>query len=83
VIFLPTSDVFSVHAKKNAYNPEIRYFFYLTNVDTMLLTEVVGDANECCQQENLIGIGQLQSGMNALRMLLHYATRSTKPPPED
>jgi hypothetical protein len=48
--------------------PEIRYFFYLTNVDTMSPTEVVGDANKRCQQENLIG--QLKSGMNALRMPL-------------
>jgi hypothetical protein len=42
--------------------PEIRYFFYLTNVDTMPPTEVVGDANQRCQQENLIG--QLKSGMS-------------------
>jgi hypothetical protein len=31
-------------------------------------TEVVGEANKRCQQENLIG--QLKSGMNALRMPL-------------
>ncbi|MDR1491814.1 MAG: transposase [Planctomycetaceae bacterium] len=49
--------------------PEIRYFFYLTNVRTMTLSEVVFDANKRCNQENLIG--QLKSGMKALRMPLN------------
>jgi hypothetical protein len=48
--------------------PEIRYFFYLTNVRNMSASEIVFDANKRCNQENLFG--QLKSGMNALRMPL-------------
>ena len=49
--------------------PEVRYFFYLTNVRNMSASEVVFDANKRCNQENLFG--QLKSGMNALRMPLN------------
>ncbi len=48
--------------------PEIRYFFYLTNDKTRTAPEVVFDANDRCDQENLIGV--LKSGMNAIRMPL-------------
>jgi hypothetical protein len=48
--------------------PEIRYFFYLTNDETRTAPEVVFDANDRCDQENLIGV--LKSGMNAMRMPL-------------
>ena len=48
--------------------PEIRYFFYLTNDDVRTPEEVVFDANDRCDQENLIGV--LKSGMNAMRMPL-------------
>ena len=48
--------------------PEIRYFFYLTNDDVRTPEEVVFDANDRCDQENLIGM--LKSGMNAMRMPL-------------
>jgi hypothetical protein len=43
-----------------------RYFFYLTNDRAMSAEEVVRQANERCDQENLIG--QLKSGVNALRV---------------
>jgi len=45
---------------------EIRYFFYITNDRTMSMPEVVFFANDRCNQENVIG--QLKSGVNALRM---------------
>jgi hypothetical protein len=45
---------------------EIRYFFYITNDRTMSMQEVVFFANDRCNQENVIG--QLKSGVNALRM---------------
>ena len=49
--------------------PEIRYFFYITNIRTKTLQEIVFEANQRCNQENLIG--QLKSGMKALRMPLN------------
>jgi hypothetical protein len=47
---------------------QIRYLFYITNVGDGVLTpaEVVFDANERCNQENLIE--QLKNGVQALRM---------------
>jgi hypothetical protein len=45
---------------------EIRYFFYITNDRVMTPQEVVFFANDRCNQENIIG--QLKSGINALRM---------------
>jgi hypothetical protein len=47
---------------------QTRYLFYITNVrDTVLTTsEVVGEANDRCNQENLIE--QLKNGVQALRM---------------
>jgi hypothetical protein len=45
---------------------EIRYFFYITNDHEMTKEEVVYFANDRCNQENVIG--QLKSGVNALRM---------------
>jgi hypothetical protein len=45
---------------------EIRYFFYITNDRKMTPQEVVLFANDRCNQENVIG--QLKSGINALRM---------------
>ena len=46
---------------------DIRYFFYITNDRKMTMQEVVFFANDRCNQENVIG--QLKSGVNALRML--------------
>ena len=45
---------------------EIRYFFYITNDREMTPQEIVLFANDRCNQENVIG--QLKSGINALRM---------------
>jgi hypothetical protein len=48
---------------------EIRYFFYVTTRTDLSTAEVVACANERCNQENVIG--QLKSGVNALRVPLH------------
>ena len=48
---------------------EIRYFFYITTRTDLSVEEVVACANERCDQENVIG--QLKSGVNALRVPLH------------
>ena len=45
---------------------EIRYFFYITNDRQMSKSEIVFDANQRCQQENLLG--QLKSGVHSMRM---------------
>jgi hypothetical protein len=45
---------------------DIRYFFYVTNLDRMPAQELVFFCNERCNQENLIE--QLKNGLNALRM---------------
>ncbi len=45
---------------------DIRYFFYVTNDREMASAEVVFFANDRCNQENVIG--QLKTGVNALRM---------------
>jgi hypothetical protein len=48
---------------------EIRYFFYITTRSDLTAAEVVTCANQRCDQENIIG--QLKSGVNALRVPLH------------
>jgi hypothetical protein len=45
---------------------DVRYFFYITNDRKMTMQEIVLFANDRCNQENVIG--QLKSGVNALRM---------------
>ena len=45
---------------------EIRYFFYITNIEGMSAAQVVFFSNERCNQENLID--QLKNGLKALRM---------------
>lgn len=45
---------------------EIRYFFYVANDPEMSKEEVVRQANERCEQENLIE--QLKNGLGALRV---------------
>jgi len=45
---------------------DVRYFFYITNNRQMTMKEIVLFANDRCNQENVIG--QLKSGVNALRM---------------
>lgn len=46
--------------------PEIRYFFYVTTREDLSRDEVVREANERCDQENVIE--QAKNGVNALRM---------------
>lgn len=45
---------------------DVRYFFYITNIEEFSPAEVVLFCNERCNQENLIE--QLKNGLNALRM---------------
>ena len=45
---------------------DVRYFFYITNIQEFSPAEVVYFCNERCNQENLIE--QLKNGLNALRM---------------
>jgi len=45
---------------------DIRYFFYITNDHNASRAEIVGDANNRCNQENLIE--QLKNGVRAMRM---------------
>jgi hypothetical protein len=45
---------------------DIRYFFYLTNIPEPSPQAIVFEANDRCNQENLIS--QLQSGVKAMRM---------------
>ena len=56
----------SVERGENVLFPEIRYFFYITNIEEMTAEAVVLFCNERCNQENLID--QLKNGLNALRM---------------
>jgi len=48
--------------------PQIRYFFYITNTTGLAARDVVEMANTRCNQERTIG--ELKSGVNALRMPL-------------
>jgi len=43
----------------------VRYFFYITNTREKTAEQIVFFCNQRCNQENLIG--QLKSGLNALR----------------
>jgi hypothetical protein len=57
---------------------EIRYFFYITNDRTSWAAAIVHQANERCNQENLIE--QLKNGVQAMRMpvdslVSHWAYR--------
>ena len=55
----------SVEKGEQVLFDEIRYFFYITNDRRKTAEQVVFFANDRCNQENLIG--QLKSGINALR----------------
>ena len=48
--------------------PETRYLFYITNLTDIAAEDVVKMANKRCNQERTIG--ELKSGVNALRMPL-------------
>jgi hypothetical protein len=54
----------SVERGENVLFCEHRYFFYITNEATMTADEVVDQARQRCNQENLIS--QLKSGVRAL-----------------
>src|SRR2546429_3682071 len=54
---------------ENVLFDEIRYFFYVTTRTDLTAQQVVELANERCDQENIIG--QLKSGINALRVPLY------------
>jgi hypothetical protein len=56
----------SVERGENVLFDDIRYFFYITNIEEMTAPEVVFFCNDRCNQENLIE--QLKNGVNALRM---------------
>ena len=54
----------SVERGENVLFEEFRYFFYITNERAMTADEVVDQARQRCDQENLIS--QLKSGVRAL-----------------
>jgi hypothetical protein len=56
----------SIQRGENALMDEIRYFFYITNRRDLSIEEIVGLANQRCDQENVIE--QLKNGVNAMRM---------------
>jgi hypothetical protein len=57
---------------ENVLLDEIRYFFYITTYTDKTPAEIVELANDRCDQENIIG--QLKSGINALRVPLYDLT---------
>jgi len=56
----------SVEKGEHVMFEEYRYFFYITNDWTTRAIDIVFEANQRCDQENIIA--QLKSGINALRM---------------
>lgn len=54
----------SVQRGDNVLFDEFRYFFYITNDWDLTADEVIGEARQRCNQENLIG--QLKGGVRAL-----------------
>jgi hypothetical protein len=54
---------------ENVLIEEIRYFFYITTYTDKTPAQIVELANDRCDQENIIG--QLTSGINALRVPLY------------
>ncbi len=59
----------SVEKGESVLYPDERYFFYITNDRECTAAEVVYEANDRCNQENLIA--QLKGGCRALRAPLH------------
>ena len=57
---------FTVEKGESRLFDEVRYFFYITNDRKMTMQQIVLFANDRGNQENVIG--QLKSGVNALRM---------------
>lgn len=56
----------TVERGENVLFDEIRYFFYITNRRDLAWHQVVQEANERCNQENVIA--QLKGGVNAMRL---------------
>ena len=56
----------SVEKGEQVLFDDIRYFFYITNDHNASRAEIVGDANNRCNQENLIE--QLKNGVRAMTM---------------
>jgi hypothetical protein len=56
----------SVEKGERVLFPDIRYFFYITNIEDRSAAQIVFFCNDRCNQENLIE--QLKNGLNALRM---------------
>jgi len=56
----------SVEKGENVLFDDVRYFFYITNDSKSSRTQIVEDANNRCNQENLIE--QLKNGVFAMRM---------------
>jgi hypothetical protein len=56
----------SVERGEQVLFPEIRSFFYISNLETLTTPEVVFCCNDRCNQEHLID--QLKNGVKALRM---------------
>ena len=59
-----TKSAFSVERGENVLFSEYRWFFYITNDKTLSADDVVGEARERCDQENLIA--QLKGQVRAL-----------------
>jgi hypothetical protein len=56
----------SVQKGETVLFDEVRYFFYLTNREDLTVEEIVGLANQRCNQENVIA--QLKGAVQAMRM---------------
>ena len=56
----------SIEKGEDVLFDDLRYFFYITNDRQATCAEIVGDANNRCNQENLIE--QLKNGVRAMRM---------------
>ena len=56
----------SVERGEDYLFPAIRYFFYITNRRDLAWHEVIQQAHERCDQENVIA--QLKGGVNAMRL---------------
>ena len=56
----------SMERGEQALIPDVRYFFYITNIRTESSSAIVFLANDRCNQENLIA--QLKTGVKALSM---------------
>ena len=56
----------SVERGERVLFPEVRYFFYITNIEEQSAAQIVYFCNDRCDQENVID--QLKNGLNALRM---------------